>query len=225
VDAHQVLRDACACAEDLGAYSLGLGAPPTPARLSSHPRRHYARVVGVLDGASVTGLVRDDGTVAGNSDVVARVLRSSADAAPTATPLAATLALARACDSVVSVEVFRAGQRGAVPASVVMRLSNGEQAPFSVVEHEAGQDHLVVFFGELDLAGTPLAEGALVRAAGPTLVLDLSRLTFLDAAGLRVIVSAKERIESQGDKFSIQGASGIVRRIFDVTGLAHWLDD
>lgn len=205
------------------------GADPAPlvdGRGARHSLVHYAKVTGTLRGATVIGLIRTDGTFAGHPALVKRGRSSPAWAALDSTPLLATLLIARACDSVDSVELFRAGKRiSDLPAGAVMHVSNGEHPPFSVGHRDVGGDHVVSFYGELDLAGAELAEEALVQAAGSTVVLDLSGLTFLDAKGLQAILSAKQRIEAQGDRIRIRGAFGIVRRIFDLTDLSHWLDD
>lgn len=83
---------------------------------------------------------------------------------------------------------------------------------------------MVFFRGELDLAGADLARQALVELTGPNVMLDLSGLTFLDVSGLRAIVSAKQRADATGGALRIQGARGSVRRVFDLTGLAHLLE-
>lgn len=205
------------------------GVDPAPlgdGRPSSRPLGHYAKVTGTVSGATVIGLIRTDGSFTGHPALVDRGPSSPAWAALGGTPLLATLLIARACDSVVSVELFGAGKRiSDLPAGAVMHVSNGEHPPFSVSHHDVGGDHVVSFHGELDLAGAELAEEALVHAAGSTVVLDLSGLTFLDAKGLQAILSAKQRIEAHGDQIRIRGAFGIVRRIFDLTHLSHWLDD
>jgi anti-anti-sigma factor len=201
-------------------------APPSDGRRSSRPLGRYAKVTGTLRGAPVIGLIRTDGSFSGHLALVDRGRSSPTWAALGGTPLLATLLIARACDSVVSVELFGAGKHiSDLPAGAIMHVSNGEHPPFSVGHRDLGGDHVVSFYGELDLAGSVLAEEALVKAAGSTVVLDLSGLTFLDAKGLQAILSAKQRIEAQGDQIRIRGAFGIVRRIFDLTDLGHWLDD
>ena len=107
----------------------------------------------------------------------------------------------------------------------MMPWGKTQQSPFSAVERHVEGAQVVAFHGELDLASAPAAEEALVRAAGSAVLLDLSGLEFLDAAGLRAILRAKQRIEAGGDRLHIRGAKGIVRRIFEVTSLSHLLYD
>lgn len=61
---------------------------------------------------------------------------------------------------------------------------------------------------------------------GDRLVIDVSHLIFMDAAGLWVLVAADERLVAAGrGRLVVQGASGIVRRVFELTGLTVLLDD
>lgn len=244
-DARQALRDrlrqATAASLGLCADATGLRTLATEARLASRPRGHYARVTGTLMGRPVTGLVRKDGAFAGHAVLLALIRRGPAGGAPAKrgsagrasagrgsapTPIAATLRLARACDAVTSVEFFRAGQRDdGVVSCVAMDPYFADSGAFSVTGHDIREGHVVYFYGELDMSGTELAEETLVRAARSTVVLDLSGLTFLDASGLRAIVAAKQRIEADGNKFCIRGAFGIVRRVFEITELVHYLEN
>ena len=50
-------------------------------------------------------------------------------------------------------------------------------------------------------------------------VLDLSAATFLDSSGLRVIVRAGDRLRDHDGQLIIEGASGAVSRVLEVTGL------
>jgi anti-sigma B factor antagonist len=83
--------------------------------------------------------------------------------------------------------------------------------------------------GELDTATAGLLGAGLSLAPvmpGDHLVLDVSRLTFMDAAGLKVVVAAHEgRLAAGGGGIVVRGASGIVRRVFELTGLSVLLDD
>ena len=73
--------------------------------------------------------------------------------------------------------------------------------------------------GELDLG----AEAAFRRelepaASAPTVVLDLSRLTFMDSTGLQAILAADKLCEKRGHDLRLTGVKGAVRRLFDLTG-------
>ena len=61
---------------------------------------------------------------------------------------------------------------------------------------------------------------------GDRLVVDFSRLTFMDAAAPRVVVVAHERRGAAGGAgVAVRGASALVRRVFELTGLQVLLDD
>ena len=80
---------------------------------------------------------------------------------------------------------------------------------------------VVVPAGELDVARAPAVRdalaGALTGSAGPVVV-DLSRVTFLDSTGLAALLNAARRLRRAGRDFAVVGARGPVR---DVIRLAH----
>jgi len=52
------------------------------------------------------------------------------------------------------------------------------------------------------------------------IVLDLTELGFIDSIGLRVVISAWNRVRQAGNLFSVAlPESGQVRRVFEVTGV------
>src|SRR5438270_11982648 len=83
--------------------------------------------------------------------------------------------------------------------------------------------HTVVLRGELDLACSPGIEARIESffASGPVaMLLDLSRLTFMDAAGVKLILLIKERAESIGCPLAVVPGPANVQRIFDLAGLS-----
>ncbi len=78
--------------------------------------------------------------------------------------------------------------------------------------------------GELDLATAPLLAEWLAEIDGPAtgvVLVDLSRVTFIDGSGLRALAGAWEgRGADGGLKLEIVAASPLVRRVFELTGLA-----
>ncbi len=79
--------------------------------------------------------------------------------------------------------------------------------------------------GELDIADAEEARATLCKAAHVTVVADLSRLTFIDSSGIAAIVAARAEIELAGNRLEVHGASGIVRRVFELVGLGEILTD
>lgn len=85
----------------------------------------------------------------------------------------------------------------------------------------------VVLTGELDLSTIQKVEQELTRVEGegPEIVaLDLSRLTFLDSSGLRVIVSADQRARREHRRFVVVRGPETVQRVFSITRLDAQLE-
>jgi len=73
--------------------------------------------------------------------------------------------------------------------------------------------------GELDAAAAAVLGASLARVERHSdLVLDLSGLTFLDAAGAGVLLETAGAL-SEGDHLVLRCPQGIVRRVIDLLGL------
>jgi anti-sigma B factor antagonist len=85
----------------------------------------------------------------------------------------------------------------------------------------------VALRGELDLSSTPKLEDELERVeadAPQTIVLDLSKLVFLDSTGLRALVTADERGREAGRRVVIVRGPDPVQRVFSITRLEERLE-
>lgn len=85
----------------------------------------------------------------------------------------------------------------------------------------------VALVGELDLSTVAKVQEEFRRveaAAPPTVVVDLSKLTFLDSTGLRCIVTADERARDQGRRVVIVRGPDPVQRVFTITRLEERLE-
>jgi anti-anti-sigma factor len=85
----------------------------------------------------------------------------------------------------------------------------------------------VALVGELDLSTVPKVQDELRRveaSSPPTMVVDLSKLTFLDSTGLRCIVTANERAREQGRRMVIVRGPDAVQRVFSITRLEERLE-
>jgi anti-anti-sigma factor len=85
----------------------------------------------------------------------------------------------------------------------------------------------VALVGELDLSTVAKVQEELrrVEASSPaTLVVDLSKLTFLDSTGLRCIVTADERARAEGRRIVIVRGPNAVQRVFAITRLEERLE-
>jgi anti-sigma B factor antagonist len=89
-----------------------------------------------------------------------------------------------------------------------------------------GGHPVVALRGELDLADAPdvashLAAVVAARARGPSIIVDLADLEFIDSSGLGVLVRAMKRIRESGGDLSLAAPQQQVRRILNITGLVH----
>jgi anti-anti-sigma factor len=85
----------------------------------------------------------------------------------------------------------------------------------------------VALVGELDLSTVAKVQEELRRieaASPPTLVMDLSKLTFLDSTGLRCIITADERAREEGRRMVIVRGPEPVQRVFAITRLEERLE-
>ena len=76
--------------------------------------------------------------------------------------------------------------------------------------------------GELDLSTSPQLGDALEREldAGRSVVVDLSRVTFIDSTALNTLVGALRSCESNGGALLLSGnLPAQVSRVFEITGL------
>jgi anti-sigma B factor antagonist len=76
--------------------------------------------------------------------------------------------------------------------------------------------------GELDLAAQTSLHGVIERALARSpavLSLDLSRVTFIDCSGLRIIVEAADRCASRNARLTIVPGPAPVQRFFEILGL------
>jgi anti-anti-sigma factor len=81
-----------------------------------------------------------------------------------------------------------------------------------------GVRHVAVS-GEHDLATPPTLAGELSQACSLATVIDLAGVTFLDARGLRVLISAYQwGNRSGGHRLRLVRPSRAVRRLFELTG-------
>ena len=85
----------------------------------------------------------------------------------------------------------------------------------------------VLLEGELDLATGPDLYSELDRllALAPrALVLDLSRLTFIDSTGVSVLNTTREHALARGVHFALQAPSRAVERVLEITALWEHFD-
>jgi anti-anti-sigma factor len=85
----------------------------------------------------------------------------------------------------------------------------------------------VVLRGELDLSTVAKVQDELRRveeSSPPVVVLDLSKLTFLDSTGLRCLVTADQRARDEGRRVVLVRGPDPVQRVFSITRLEERLE-
>jgi anti-sigma B factor antagonist len=91
------------------------------------------------------------------------------------------------------------------------------------VRHAEGATVLSVG-GELDVSAAPSLSGELndiIRSGEGDVVVDLSRVSFVDSTGLAVLLNALRRLTRARRRMGLVIGTGAVLRAFEVTRL-HW---
>jgi anti-sigma B factor antagonist len=89
-----------------------------------------------------------------------------------------------------------------------------------------GPRHVLALSGELDMASSPALDEAvrgICTDSAEALTIDLSRLTFMDSTGLRVVLLAKELCERHRCEFLVIPGPAQIQRLFEVTGILERL--
>jgi anti-sigma B factor antagonist len=91
-----------------------------------------------------------------------------------------------------------------------------------VAGHRSGHGPVVVqVSGEVDVATVPLLRFMLTASIRPgrDLVVDMHRTTFLDAAGIEVLVRIADHLDAEGGRLRIVDPSRAVRRVLQIVDL------
>jgi anti-sigma B factor antagonist len=102
--------------------------------------------------------------------------------------------------------------------------------PFLVVDTVEDADGVTVQVGgELDILTIPQLATHLQRclaacAPSTALVVDLSEVSFLAAAGSATLIAAAQNVEDRGCRFAVIGCRPIVLRVLDVLGVRERLN-
>ena len=109
---------------------------------------------------------------------------------------------------------------GTVGLEVTDSASGGSQ--FRIASEQEGGTSYLRLEGEFDLACKDefhrrLLELTATRPAG--VIVDLSRLEFMDSSGLRMVAEAESLCRESGIDYGVIAGSGQARRLFDLTGM------
>jgi anti-anti-sigma factor len=89
-----------------------------------------------------------------------------------------------------------------------------------------GDEATLAVGGEIDILTADDLEHAIATITGSdarTLVVDLAGVSFMDSAGINALLKGRRAADGHGQQFRVTGATGIVRQILEVTGVAEHL--
>jgi anti-sigma B factor antagonist len=112
------------------------------------------------------------------------------------------------------------GSRQSPGATLASYLSEQADVNFKVSTVRRPGTAVLVLEGELDMATVgdfDSAVGQLESETAGTIVVDLSRLRFLDCSGLHSFVAARQRIAAAGGTLKLVPGPQHVRRLFALT--------
>lgn len=109
--------------------------------------------------------------------------------------------------------------------------------PLHIHIHRTGQEHRFLVDGELDLASAPQLRSALIEVidggdrdhgdgddvSGGDLVVDVSRVRFLDCTAVGMLLQVCQQAEPAGWALRVAGASGTVLEVLETAGVAKRL--
>ena len=102
------------------------------------------------------------------------------------------------------------------PPALTMDTSDEGKSP------DGTRTYRVVASGEIDIATAPLlsaAFGEVVAAGARLVILDARNIQFLDSSGISVLIATGSELEHLGGRLVIDGMSGAVERVLEITGL------
>jgi anti-anti-sigma factor len=93
-----------------------------------------------------------------------------------------------------------------------------ETENFSLAVERNGNGTVVRVTGEIDLATAPRLEECLLQLDGQPIAVDFSTVTFMDASGIRVLLTAQQR--AGNGAFTLRGVQPAQIRLLEITGVA-----
>jgi anti-anti-sigma factor len=109
---------------------------------------------------------------------------------------------------------------------VVDKPPEPEPVGFWITRRVDDDGIVLALHGELDVAAAPQLEKLLDevrRERHPHVLLDLNELSFVDSAGVSVLIKAKKEAEEDGSEFVLRRPTAQVHRVFALVGMVDWL--
>jgi anti-anti-sigma factor len=105
------------------------------------------------------------------------------------------------------------------------QAQSSSDGSFSISSRRLDRGILVALSGDVDLATATIVDEELRRAeqSEDLVVLDLGDVSFMDSTGLRIVISAHERLHERGASLEIRQVPPQVARLFELVGVNHHL--
>ena len=94
-------------------------------------------------------------------------------------------------------------------------------SPVASVQHQH-RPNVLPLEGDIDLHVSPAVTeslNAMIKKKPERIVIDLSRATYIDSAGMAALILAMQEVEAYGGKFFLSGLQGTTRSIFEISRL------
>jgi anti-sigma B factor antagonist len=94
-------------------------------------------------------------------------------------------------------------------------------SPASPVQHQH-RPNVLPLEGDIDLHVSPAVTeslNAMIKKKPERIVIDLSRATYIDSAGVAALILAMQEVEGYGGKFFLSGLQETIRSIFEISRL------
>jgi anti-anti-sigma factor len=94
-----------------------------------------------------------------------------------------------------------------------------EARSFNVTLTEQAEGVVVRVTGEIDVVTAPVLQRHLdsaIASGRPTIVIDLSGTTFLDARGVGALVGARTQVARNGGRLVLRRPPALVRRVLEI---------
>ena len=110
-------------------------------------------------------------------------------------------------------------------AHAAQRIRGTDAIMIDITEETKNGWHVVTVTGRANHETSDALEAALKAAveANPRVAADFSALNYISSAGLRAVVQAARVAQRRGSEFAVCSASGMVSKVFEVSGLDKFL--
>jgi anti-sigma B factor antagonist len=103
-----------------------------------------------------------------------------------------------------------------------MQVDMKDQPSSSSTTPPQSRPNVLPLKGEIDLHVSPTVTASLnemIEKKPVRLVVDLSDVSYIDSAGLAVLIEGMQKVEGYGGKFMLAGLQETVRSIFEISRL------